>query len=290
MKFLGSIFIFSIVFLVSCVDSRSTDENVKVIDIDVSQFVNSFDMSLLLDTSKCSITVLETTENNLIGHVDKLSVVKDRMYVLDCDNSIILIYDINGKYLSKIASRGRARNEYTEIADFYVSENRLYLLDNMGMKLLIYDLFGQYIRTLDISMYWANGVFAINDMIYLINYASETDNGQYHIFKIDNNGNLKDKYLELDKKYRNTPHLKAYSEVNHVFSLCMSPVNEIYRIDSISCQLAYRVNFVNKNLPEKYYEKDLRALIQAKIPDKYILGVDQIQESSNYLFIYFWDN
>ena len=140
MKFLGSIFIFSIVFLVSCVDSRTTDENVKVIDIDVSQFVNSFDMSLLLDTSKCSITVLETTENNLIGHVDKLSVVKDRMYVLDCDNSIILIYDINGKYLSKIASRGRARNEYTEIADFYVSENRLYLLDNMGMKLLIYDL------------------------------------------------------------------------------------------------------------------------------------------------------
>ena len=82
--------------------------------------------------------------------------------------------------------------------------------------------------------------------------------------------------MEFDKKYRNTPHLKAYSEVNHVFSLCMSPVNEIYRIDSISCQLAYRVNFVNKNLPEKYYEKDLRALIQAKIPDKYILGVDQI--------------
>ena len=72
-------------------------------------------------------------------------------------------------------------------------KNRIYILDNATMRLLEYDITGGYIKTLDISRYWANGVFAINDMIYLINYASETDNGQYHIFKIDNNGNLKDK-------------------------------------------------------------------------------------------------
>ena len=287
MKFLGSIFIFSIVFLVSCVDSRSTDENVKVIDIDVSQFVNSFDMSLLLDTSKCSITVLETTENNLIGHVDKLSVVKDRMYILDCDNSIILIYDINGKYLSKIASGGRARNEYTEIADFYVSENRLYLLDNMGMKLLIYDLFGQYIRTLDISTYWANGVFAINDMIYLINHDSDTQHGKYHIFEIDSNGVLVNRYWKCKEMAGIGPDMNVCSSIDGEFHVCILPENSIYKIDTSSCRLDYKVNFVDKNLPTKYFAKDLRTLIQERVVERYILGVEKIQESQNYLFIYF---
>ena len=192
-------------------------------------------MSLLLDTSKCSITVLETTENNLIGHVDKLSVVKDRMYVLDCDNSIILIYDINGKYLSKIASRGRARNEYTEIADFYVSENRLYLLDNMGMKLLIYDLFGQYIRTLDISMYWANGVFSINDMIYLINHDSDTHHGKYHIFEIDSNGVLVNRYWKCKEMAGIGPDMNVCSSIDGEFHVCILPENSIYKIDTSSC-------------------------------------------------------
>ena len=277
-------------FLSSCTNTTFIQEDSKTINIDVAKSIKFFDADKLLDTIGHEIIVLDTAKNSFIGHVNKLLVTEDKLYIWDRDNKVVFIYSPDGKYLSRIASQGRAKNEYVDIDDFYVSKNRIYILDNATMRLLEYDITGGYIKTLDISRYWANGVFSINDMIYLINYASETDNGQYHIFKIDNNGNLKDKYLEFDKKYRNTPHLKAYSEVNHVFSLCMSPVNEIYRIDSISCQLAYRVNFVNKNLPEKYYEKDLRALIQAKIPDKYILGVDQIQESSNYLFIYFWDN
>lgn len=274
-------------FFASCVDSRSTDENVKIIDIDVSQLVDFFDMSQLLDTSRYSMTILETTENNLVGHVDKLSVVKDRMYVLDYANSTIFIYDIAGKYLSKIAARGRARNEYTEIADFYVSENYLYLLDNMGMKLLIYDLCGQYIRTLDISMYWANGMFAVDGMIYLINHNSDTQHGKYHIFEIDSNGVLKNRYWKFKKMTGIGPDMNVCSNSEGGFHVCILPENNIYKIDTSFCRLDYKVNFVDKNLPTKYFGKDLRTLIQKRVEERYILGVEKIQESQNYLFVYF---
>lgn len=286
--------IFEIVFVFfsisSCTNAVFVQENSKTINIDVTKSIKFFDADRLLDTIGHEIIVLDTANNSFIGHVNKLFVTEDKLYIWDRDNKAIFIYDSNGKYLSRIASQGRAKNEYVDIDDFYVSKNRIYILDNATMRLLEYDIIGKYIKTLDISMYWANGLFVIDNMIYLINYSSKTDNGQYHIFKIDNNGNLKDKYLKFDEKYKNTPNLKAYSKVNDVFSLCMSPENKIYRMDSTSCQLAYNVNFVNKNLPEKYYEKDLRVLLQEKIPDRYILGVDQMQESSNYLFIYFWDN
>ena len=49
----------------------------------------------------------------------------------------------------------------------------------------------------------------------------------------------------------------------------------------------YKVNFVDKNLPTKYFAKDLRTLIQERVVERYILGVEKIQESQNYLFIYF---
>ena len=40
-------------------------------------------------------------------------------------------------------------------------------------------------------------------------------------------------------------------------------------------------------MPTKYFAKDLRTLIQERVVERYILGVEKIQESQNYLFIYF---
>ncbi|WP_455508625.1 6-bladed beta-propeller [Butyricimonas paravirosa] len=280
--FLGSI--------ISCTNTASVNENAKTINIDVAESVKFFDADNLLDSIGHEIIMLDTVDNNFIGHVSKLSVMRNSIYIWDRDNNAIFIYDINGKYLSKIASQGRAKNEYIGIDDFYVSKEKLYILDNVAMKLLVYDVMGKYIKTLDISMYWANGVFAINDMIYLINYDSDTQHGKYHVFKIDTNGNLKDRYMKFNGQSGIGPDINIYSQVNNVFNLCILPENNIYQVDSFSCGLAYKINFVNKNLPKKYYKKNLRSLIQERVLDQYILGVEKIQESLNYVFLNFRDN
>lgn len=285
--------IFEIVFVVfsinACTNATLVNRNGRTINIDVSKSIKSFEAEKLLDTVGHKVIVLDTTNNSFIGHVEKLFVAGDKIYVWDRERNAIFIYDSDGKYVSKIASQGRANNEYIEIFDFYVSKDRLYILDNATMRLLEYDATGKYIKTLDLSMYWAESLFVLDDMIYLVNYSSDTNSGQYHIFKIDRDGNFKDKYLKFDKNYRHSPDLKACSKVNGVFSLCMCP-NFIYRVDSASCRLAYNIDFIDKNLPEKYYEQDLIAMLKEGVVSKYILGINEMQESSNYLFIYFWDD
>ena len=285
MKLLVLLFLFLTVF--ACANSVSVQENCKTIDIDVDKSIEFFYADKLLDTIGHEIIVLDTAKDSFVRHTNKFFVEDGKLYVWDDEYKTIFIYGSDGRYLSKIASQGRARNEYASIDDFYVANGRMYILDNLTMKILEYDSMGNYIKALDVSMFWAERLFVQDSAICLINYSSETDNGQYHIFKIDEDGELKDKYLKFDRSYQHVPDLKAYSKVDDVFSLCM-PANMIYLLDSMSCRPFYHVNFVNKNLPDEYYEKDLRKLLEEKKADKYITGIDQIQESTRYLFIYFW--
>lgn len=271
----------------ACMDATTGEEVGKKIDIDISQSVGWFDAKDLLDTIGYEIITLDTTNNTFIGHVEKLSVVGDRMYIWDRDNKAILIYDSAGKFLSKIASEGRAKNEYVEIYDFYATGERLYVLDNISSKLLVYDAMGKFIRTLDVSMYGIYGVFVLGDVIYLTNYSDNTDNMQYHIFKIDTCGNLLGKYVKFSKRYRHSPGLDGYAKMNDVFHVCC-PKNKIYRVDSASCELAYNIDFKDKNLPDEYDEIDLIELIKKKELQKRVTGIDRIRESSRFLFISFW--
>lgn len=98
-----------------------------------------------------------------------------------------------------------------------------------------YDITGGYIKTLDISRYWANGVFAINDMIYLINHDSDTHHGKYHIFEIDSNGVLVNRYWKCKEMAGIGPDMNVCSSIDGEFHVCILPENSIYKIDTSSC-------------------------------------------------------
>lgn len=283
------IFIIISVFLclLSCKDDQYP-ENSKIINIDVDKSVRFFEAEKLLDTIGHSIIKLDTTNNSIIGNIAQLRVYNEHIYILDDVGKVIWIYDLNGNYVSKISAKGKAKNEYIDIQDFCVSDNNIYILDNFAMKLLIYNNNGFCIKTLDIKNYWANSLFVIKDDIFLYNQTSDSPNGKYHIFKIDNDGNLLNSYLKFDIDYGIGQDLNRYSKINEEISICLYPDNLIYRIDSAGCKLAYSVNFVNKNLPEKYYENNLRSLIKHGVTDRFVLGVDKFQESDYYIFISFW--
>lgn len=280
--------IITVTFISSCNDTAPTNDNSITIDIDIDKKVKFADAEMLLDTLGHSIIILDTVDNSFIGDVDNLKVSGNRMYIWDRDNKTIFIYDLNGSYLSKIKSLGRAKNEYIDIEDYYVSEDKLYILDNVTMKILIYDTIGKYIKSLDISMYWANSLFVIDNIIYLINNTSDTENGKYHVFKIDDNGKLIDSYLKFNYQLEIGSDMNVCSEINKTFNLCIPPINTIYKIDDSECQPAYNINFIDKNLPKKYYEKNLMALISEGVTDKYILGVDRMHESLNHLIFCFY--
>ena len=119
MKISEVVFIFF--SICSCTNVTLVQENSKTINIDVAESIKFFDADKLLDTIGHEIIVLDTVNNSFIGHVNKLFVTEDKLYIWDRDDKTIFIYDSDGKYLSRIASQGRAKNEYVDIDDFYVS-------------------------------------------------------------------------------------------------------------------------------------------------------------------------
>jgi hypothetical protein len=91
---------------------------------------------------------LETKDDVLIAQLSKLLYHEDRFYVLDKRQSIVFIFDGDGRYLFKIDRRGQGPGEYPFLSDMQInpSTNHLDLLCAMGF-LYEYDLSGRFIRT-----------------------------------------------------------------------------------------------------------------------------------------------
>lgn len=70
--------------------------------------------------SHVEIVPLETTRQSLIRSIRKLVVYNDVYYIFDYNNAEILMFDMNGKYLSKISDMGGGPHEYVNISDFEI--------------------------------------------------------------------------------------------------------------------------------------------------------------------------
>ena len=78
------------------------------------------------------LIALETTEESLLGSVDKLIEAYGRYYVLDHMRKCVLVFDSTGKFLHSVGRVGQGPGEYSDLSDFIVDEKTgfLYLLTN----------------------------------------------------------------------------------------------------------------------------------------------------------------
>ena len=271
-----------------CCDKSQHMQPANVINIDVENIDTTFDITQLLDfNDKQDLIVLETNDDSLIGDVSNVIIVKNRIFIIDNITHSINVYDLNGRFKYKIQHQGRASNEYIEMTDVYINPSNIYVLDNSGNKIVVYNLMGSYEYTIDISDYWANNIFVINDIIYLVNKWSESTTGLYRLFMIDKQGKLLSKQLPFKEKDCN----RYYSEesayaISDMTYLCYPSDNVIYTIlDNGQCKSYLNIDFQEQAMPSEYQTMELMETIKYGIHDKYIYGVERIASSSRYLFI-----
>lgn len=85
------------------------------------------------------VVVLESGKDNFIGTFDKISIIDDIIYIMDKSITYsIFAFDLNGKFMWKIAALGEGPEEYIELRDFTVSSDSetLDLLDYGGRKIM----------------------------------------------------------------------------------------------------------------------------------------------------------
>lgn len=146
-----------------------------------------------VDTKRCDaitdffdeyiIIPLETTEDNIIGNIDKISITDEYMYILDKQQAMIFVFDKAGRYINKIAHQGRALGEYQSISDFAVSCSYLYCLSRINKKIFVYDFNAAFVRSCNLND-WYSSFCVVNDsLMYLF---SDENNEQYFNYVLYN--------------------------------------------------------------------------------------------------------
>jgi hypothetical protein len=150
----------------SCVNQKSSNDDVFkdapiVIDMDSVKRVSS------IEFSDVRYVPLETSDECLIGDASKTLIRNNKIYVADFRSAMALfIFDMNGKFLFKIARRGQGPGEYVTFHDFDIQTNGdIYMFDQSKKKFLIYNSTGEYLREIYSDFYFS-GFCLVNNRMY----------------------------------------------------------------------------------------------------------------------------
>lgn len=163
-------YFFAVLLLLSCHHASQKGHTVSV-RIDPDEAENSIAADEWLDTAGCALIPLADTEKP-ITNATQLKTHRDKIYILDEETHCLHVFHADGTLDFSIDRCGKAGNEYLWLSDFHVTDECLYLLDHIGQKILECDTLGRFIRKRDIDGYYANGIFATDEALFLVNEGS----------------------------------------------------------------------------------------------------------------------
>ena len=125
-KPLNLFFLFFLIIIVSCgAEEEEQSAGLKTYEVDLeAELTSLFDV-----VTDVEFTVLEESENSLIGSIGKLVIDGDDFIVITGNRGKAMRFNREGKYLSGISERGKGPEEYASITDLMVVDNHLLLLD-----------------------------------------------------------------------------------------------------------------------------------------------------------------
>jgi hypothetical protein len=108
-------------------------------------------VELLLSSIGDSVTYiqLETTDECLIGRINKVIYEENIIYILDPMNRCIWLFSDKGKFISQLSKTGQGPGEYNGIASFTVKNGIIYILSYR--KILRYNNAGQFLGEVKIE-------------------------------------------------------------------------------------------------------------------------------------------
>lgn len=228
--------------LISTLYSCRKDNNNEIcVDIEQRDKVSMSDIF-----SKIVIIPLETNDQSLIKEVSKIIEIDHKYYIFDFPKSEILIFNANGKYLTKIANRGYGPDQYNNISDFDINFNKkeICLLSSVDRTMHEYDLNGNFLNRYKlpkIKNAYISFKYLNNDTIVF--WTFDYDN-RIKFYSVSRNIIIQETFPEKDI-FLNKFISAQFPYKNY---LCRSSQNLIYKI-SQNCKIekGYEWNFGNLN-------------------------------------------
>ncbi|MDR2471952.1 MAG: 6-bladed beta-propeller, partial [Tannerella sp.] len=240
---------------------------------------------------------LESTDESLIGKIDKLEVFENRIYVMDMQTSSLFVFDDNGKYLFKINDVGQGPKEYIQLDFFDIDrKNRhLVLTDLMGYWIMRYDMNGKFISRTKIP-FWVEGVAPLDSGYSL--YANYRDNSDkfkqhYNLYIIDSLTNIRKSYFPYNQAGFNKPRIRFLSGGTYYYygdscRFFSRLYNTLYNVNSEGLQTRYKFDFGKYAFDIKKLNK--RDNLQEYINKSNYYEISYLTENNNFVHFAFSQN
>jgi hypothetical protein len=135
-----------------CSQKERDDENILTINIESKNIVKNVKFSELI--ADFQYIQLETTDECLIGQLDKVEVSGNEIFALDSRSArAIFRFTKEGKFLNQIAQQGHGPGEYVQANDISIDANtgEIAILDRM--KIFFYKPDNIYLRDITLPVY-----------------------------------------------------------------------------------------------------------------------------------------
>ena len=183
-------FVLLLVVSVSCSDpeSKYVSEDLKGFSetiIQLDEETNNPQLSKLIKEPPKFI-FLETTENSLIAKIDKVIVYGELIFILDSFIAeSVLVFDIGGKFIQKLSSRGEGPGQYQKPLDIFIENDQVWMIDN-GREIKVFDLKGMLIDNYKLDAFSALKFQKYNDSDF---FAFVSGDMEDNLIVADNNLN-----------------------------------------------------------------------------------------------------
>lgn len=200
--------------------------------------------------SEYDIIRLEATEQSLLSDIGLLQIMNDKIYVTDGSMSKVLIYTLDGKYISQINDQGQGPKEYIRIYSIEADHvnKRLFLTDTFSKRLFIYDEDGNLQQV--VPMKFMPGRIMSDGKGHLLHhkaaieyYDKDKDLNKSHLQILNNKGEITGSLLpdetQILKRFRPMQGSNLTTEGDLLFMPHFS--NIIYRIHNLQATPRYEV-------------------------------------------------
>lgn len=193
MKKISLILTVILIILTSCANSEESS-NVLLEGLTVPKENHSTLSTLFTET--LTITALETTDESLIGQIDKIVKFKGDYYICSSNGRHIHHFNSDGEFVSSLKRQGAGPEEYHRIEDFDVYEvngkTEVWISDNQSLK--IYDASDFSFKYKIPYTFMIHKFKRIDESRILL----VTGNSEHILTVSDDEGNVVSEYLEKE--------------------------------------------------------------------------------------------
>jgi hypothetical protein len=267
------------------------------ITIKPQNYHTQIDISAFIDTVK--FVTLEYCKESLIGNIASVVVFENRIYIFDNITYSILVFNLDGEYISKISRIGRGPGEYIQLDFFDIDfdHRQIVLTDLMGYWVLRYDLIGNFISRKKIP-FWIEGLTPIFNNGVVV-YANHRDNKlkfrqEYNIFYLDSLMNVSKAFFPYNSNNYNNRRIKFstpeggsfYTYNNkHFFSHYKKYV---YEVTEIGLKPKYLFDFGKKTINEDYLHQ--KNILKTYLNRGEFYGLGDVLENDNVVIFSFYES